>query len=449
MRFSNKKNNVAAEAAAVAFLILALVSVATGQSWVELAPVGTPPPDGWSQACYDAANNRLIVYVEGNPAVNPSTANQVWVLTNANGLGGSPVWTQLLATGTPPISNAEATAVYDASANRLVIYGGCYANCSPALSNVFVLSNANGLGGTPAWSEISVTNPQIRDAQSAVYDSGTKLMIAFGGGLAFYGTDQNDTRILSNANGVASPSTWNTISPAGDLPGIRSAHTAIYDQANNRMTVFAGADLIRTCCPYSESDYNDTWVLSNANGLGGTPSWTLLSPSATLPSPRSNHSAVYDSANNRMIVYGGLSWNQTAQGSTPLGDLWQLTNANGLGRTPVWTQLSPIGTPPSPLLPYSKSAVFDSANQRMIIVGRDAAGDLKRVWVVIFAAGRARECDVTNDGHVDVDDINVIVKGRGSRVAPGDPRDVDGDGIVTTNDARVCVLKCDKPLCAR
>lgn len=363
-------------------VLLALASVAPAQTWVELAPSGTPPP-AWSATNYDAANNRLIAYFEGNPAVNPAYSNQVWVLTNANGLGGTPVWTKLTPTGTPPFSNGAASVVYDEALNRLIVYGGCYANCSPAISNVFVLTNANGLGGTPVWQESSVTNPQARDGQSAVYDSTNNLMIAFGGSLAFFGTDKNDTRILTNANGLPGPSTWSQLATAGGLPDIREVHRAIYDQANNRMTIFGGVQAISTCCPYNIASYNDVWVLSNANGLVGTPTWAPESPGGSLPHPRAYHSAVYDTLNNRMIVFGGEYWDNAAQNWVQLGDLWQLTNANGLGGTPMWTQLSPTGTPPGPRAAHSAS--FDSAHQRMILSsGSDQFGPSNRVWVAVF-----------------------------------------------------------------
>ena len=61
----------------------------------------------------------------------------------------------------------------------------------------------------------------------------------------------------------------------------------------------------------------------------------------------------------------------------------------------------------------------------------------------------ARQCDINTSGQIDLDDINLIMTARGTRVMIGDPRDVDADGTVTLNDARFCVLKCDKPLCAR
>jgi len=55
-------------------------------------------------------------------------------------------------------------------------------------------------------------------------------------------------------------------------------------------------------------------------------------------------------------------------------------------------------------------------------------------------------CDVNNDGAIDIDDIRLIGANRGS----SNPLyDIDGDGWVTTNDARQCVLDCDKPRCAK
>ncbi len=56
------------------------------------------------------------------------------------------------------------------------------------------------------------------------------------------------------------------------------------------------------------------------------------------------------------------------------------------------------------------------------------------------------KCDINQDGAVNIDDINAINAKRGTI----DPLfDMDGDGLVTTNDARACVLKCDKQLCAK
>jgi hypothetical protein len=51
-------------------------------------------------------------------------------------------------------------------------------------------------------------------------------------------------------------------------------------------------------------------------------------------------------------------------------------------------------------------------------------------------------CDVNYDGQVDIFDINLIMEARNTPAAFHDPRDADGDKIVTTNDARICVNRC-------
>ncbi|MFQ5776150.1 MAG: Ig-like domain-containing protein, partial [Kiloniellaceae bacterium] len=63
-------------------------------------------------------------------------------------------------------------------------------------------------------------------------------------------------------------------------------------------------------------------------------------------------------------------------------------------------------------------------------------------------AATALTCDVDGDADVDIADINLIFAARGSAAGPGDARDLDGDGLITINDARGCVLQCTKARCA-
>jgi hypothetical protein len=64
-----------------------------------------------------------------------------------------------------------------------------------------------------------------------------------------------------------------------------------------------------------------------------------------------------------------------------------------------------------------------------------------------FAAPRI--CDINQDGKVNIDDIELIFQARNTPAVPGDPRDVDGDGVITVNDARICTQRCDNPKCAK
>jgi len=59
-------------------------------------------------------------------------------------------------------------------------------------------------------------------------------------------------------------------------------------------------------------------------------------------------------------------------------------------------------------------------------------------------------CDVNRDNKIDITDINLIFLQRdypAANVGGPDPRDVDGDGRITTNDARICVQRCANTFC--
>lgn len=154
---------------------------------------------------------------------------------------------------------------------------------------------------------------------------------------------------------------WIQLGPAGTPPSGRNEHGAVYDPGSNRMIMFGGRD--ETC------NLNDTWILTGANGLGGTPSWIQLATSGGVPRYRTGHTVVYDPNSNRLIVFGGVTRPECYQGEfIRLDDVWVLTNANGLEQsTPTWTQLSPISGPPSGH--QFGIAVYDPASNRMIVFG--------------------------------------------------------------------------------
>src|SRR5262249_5531646 len=143
---------------------------------------------------YDQANNRLIAFF------SDFDGSAIWILSNANGLSGPAVWTQLSTSGPQPVPHTSPGVVYDNTTNQLIVYGGCQASCGAPLPDVYVLSNANGLGGPAVWSRSTTNPPEPRDNQSVVYNTAHKSLISFAGGLAFFGTDQNDTRALIPAN---------------------------------------------------------------------------------------------------------------------------------------------------------------------------------------------------------------------------------------------------------
>jgi len=203
----------------------------------------------------------------------------------------------------------------------MIVYGG--QNCFvTSFSDVWVLTNANGLGGTPTWIQLSPLGggPGIREiAQSIAYDKANNILIIFGDG----GTSgrSNDVWVLSNANGSGGTPTWTQLSTAGTLPPPRGNNSAVYDPASNRFTIFGGSDT-------SGNPLGDTWVLTNANGLGGTPTWSQIASSSTdFPEARGEHTAVYNSSTNRMTVFGGAIVSCCGPFAN---NVWVLNHANGL-----------------------------------------------------------------------------------------------------------------------
>lgn len=348
-------------------------------TWIQLFPAGTPPsPRADSTAVYDAANNLLIIF-SGNTHegyCEPFAPNDVWVLSHANGLGGTPQWTQLSPTGGPPnFVSRPLTANYDSSTNRLVVYGshldpGTWASnhcANPDQDQVWVLSNANGLGGAPTWTQLSPTGgppPNPRFSFTTVYDPATNHLILFGGILFTGCCSLNDVWILSNANGVGGPPVWTQLLPAGTAPSARYEHTAVYDPRTNRMVIFGG-DTANSVL------LNEAWVLSNANGQGSPPTWTQLSPLGGPPAIRAVHSAVLNTASNRMVLFAGLS---CASSCTDLNDTWVLNDANGM----IPPALNTIAvTPAAPTInlgqtqPFTATGTFSDGSSRVLTSGGD------------------------------------------------------------------------------
>jgi len=56
-------------------------------------------------------------------------------------------------------------------------------------------------------------------------------------------------------------------------------------------------------------------------------------------------------------------------------------------------------------------------------------------------------CDINHDGVIDNTDLNLILTSQG-KANPGDSRDVDLDGFITTRDANLCAQYCTNQNCA-
>jgi len=391
--------------------------------WTKLVPTGTPPKARTgASANYDTVNNRMIIFGGANKT---STLPDTWVLTSPNGIG-TPSWVQVVSQGTSP-SVAYHSAAYSQSLNQLYVFAGSSsASKLSTNSHAFTLTSANGISSTaPKW---VLGGPAVRYSQAGYYDAAINSVFLWGGQhsksninfgdywqasgvigssnlkwklisskggapsarfgmtglfdsagdhlMVFGGSTgvcQNDYHVLQHADVQGGSPTWATITAAGTLPLPRVLHSSAYDAVTNTMMVFGGFDCVSTY-------YNDVWILSNANDVGGQPTWTQLFPDGDPPSVRESSSMIYDPTSNSLIVYGGDS------GGAPVGDIWILSNANGQGGTPVWTQMWPMNS--GPVDRSGHTATYDAVNNIMTVYGGfDGINILGDVWMLSGANG--------------------------------------------------------------
>jgi hypothetical protein len=342
-------------------------------AWTELTTTGTAPTLYLLSAAYDSSANAM--YLFGGTSTTPKLqiSNHTFALSKANGLatGSLPTWT----VSGPPVRYSQS-AFYDSTTNDLFVFGGQHATMDINFNDYWRNSGVIGTTGVN-WTNVAPggTKPVARYGHTAAYDNGSKTMMMFGGALQFPAPCVNEYWLLQQANASA---VWLQVTPSGTAPAARMRHSAAYDSGTNSLIVFGGFDCTSTY-------FNDVWVLSHANNVGGTPTWTQLSPTGTPPSGREGSSVVYDAASNSLTVFGG---DADSNSSAPFGDVWVLSHANGSGGTPAWTELAPAGI--GPAARSGHTAIYDAANGRMTVYGGfDGTNVLPDSWILSGANGQA------------------------------------------------------------
>jgi len=189
----------------------------------------------------------------------------------------------------------------------------------------------------------------LRPRHAVLLARAVVLVAGFTAVLAFHAP----VRVLaaSGPGTQASDGTWIHF-PAVVTPDHEESGTFFYDAVRSRLLVFGGRNF--------SGPLNRVWSLS----LTGPAEWTQITPLGGPPSPRYAHSMVYDSARDRLLVFGG-----TPDGVATDSDLWELT----LSGTPTWNQLVIAGPPPGRL---AHVATYDPVGDRMIVFGGYNAGVL-------------------------------------------------------------------------
>ncbi|MBI1796522.1 MAG: hypothetical protein HY076_08035 [Candidatus Eisenbacteria bacterium] len=269
-------------------------------TWQRLTPSGDPPPARYGHAAvYDPVRDQMVL-VAGNWG-DCDIYN--WALR----FSPAPQWVTLptfVGPGERTDERWHHSLIYDALDQQVVTYGGFCLQLKPdvmALDMTSPASWARALGsGTP---------PTARDGHAAVYDPVRNRMLVIGG---YDGTSRNDVWSLSLPDMV-----WTQLAPGGaTFPG-REDHSAAYDPVRDRVIVFGGQ---------AGNSLNDVWELRLSPAL----EWHPIFPGGVGPNGRSQQSMIYDPDHDRMIVFGGADQSFHS-------DLWALWLSGGTGWARLWS----------------------------------------------------------------------------------------------------------------
>jgi len=241
---------------------------------------------------------------------------------------------------------------------------------------VFIAALVLAEGGASAleWTQLQ---PSPRCAAKAAVDSANRRAILFGGTTVYAnGAYLNDVWELAFNN--VGNYVWRRLNPGGTPPAGRADHVMVYDPDGRRMVVFGGS-------PQRYVHINDVWVLTMSRG---TESWQQVNPAGPLPGGRGYASGIYHPGRRSLILFGGYST------STLYNDVWELALDSM-----VWRQVSVSGARPS--VRYDGAAVFDAANNRMLVFGgRTASSFVSELWALDLTPGQETWTQLSQNGTV-------------------------------------------------
>ncbi len=299
-----------------------------------------------SRMITDTLNHRIVLFGGNNRGLWGKCFNDVWSFDLNTG-----AWKFIDIVEPLPAPRHDASAVYDALENRMILFGGWNGLTWSFYNDVWaldLLGSDEQMWGSEEWTQLmpSGTPPSIRAATNAVIDPVNNRMVLFGGADGTYGF--NDTWSLA-----LDTYTWTQLHPLGTAPPARFGHATVYDPVEHRMIIFGGSN-------YGQPFLNDVWALDLTYG---SEAWQRLSPGGVQPEPRAQHFYAFHAFNRDMVIGFGYYWSGY---HVYLDDVWAL-NLNSL----QWRQVLA-----SDIVEARRGscAAYDPSSHQIMIFGGDRSG---------------------------------------------------------------------------
>lgn len=256
-------------------------------AWRSVSTARSPGGRRGHTAVLDPDRDRLLIF--GGETDN-GFLNDVWAFDLA-----TETWSFLSVSGDKPLTRYGLGAVFDRSADRMVVSHGFSSDGRYDDTWAFDPSGQKWSEITPAGNSL----PQARCLHAMTIDDDSEHAYLYGGCSSGIGPcPRGDFWSYDLA-----ARRWEEIPATANHPGDRGNPSLSYDSVTSRVILFAGADVRGS---------QDAWSYSSDAG------WQMLEPTGVLPPIRWSHAAVFDDRRNRLLMFGGTD------GSTWLGDLWEL-----------------------------------------------------------------------------------------------------------------------------
>ncbi|MEI6775568.1 MAG: kelch repeat-containing protein [Chloroflexales bacterium] len=332
----------------------------------------SPPARSSHAMAYDTARQRVILFGGSRRGIGGGFLNDIWEWDGTT-------WTQITSATSPPARSSHAMA-YDATRQRVVLFGGSGSNGGGFLNDIWEWDGTTWTQITPA------TSPPAQSSYVMAYDTARQRVVIFSGNdtwtydgtrcrlaISDYFTQpgthtspalayesNGDTLLFGGRNGTTptndtfrwNGSGWKQVTPLNLPPSARSGSRLARNSDGSRLLLFGGMD--------GTSAYlNDTWIWDSAND-----DWLIQAP-ATKPSARALSGLTYDRNRSVWVLFGG----QSSGGY--LGDTWEYNGTD-------WTQRTPATSPPTR---SNATLTYDPVRGRAVLVGGQGdTGLFDDVW---------------------------------------------------------------------
>jgi hypothetical protein len=295
-----------------------------GNGWTPVTTSGIGPFD----YVWDAARGQFVGVVTDTYIGTPQGANTIF-------------WTTL-----PNAALPGALPVYDSARRRLVARDA-------TSGDLFELASSSSGPWVRRPATLPIT-PSPRIYMNMAYDPNAARTVLFGGRDANGGT-LDDTWTFENG-------AWQSRGPSSAV-GARLQAELVYSRSLG-IVLFGGTRTIGAQWPSGTF----TWTATGWLAIGG----------GQEPSGRDGHEMVFDSARDRIVLFGGYN------AAGPLSDTHELEL--------TWTRVSTVGSPPARM---AHGMAYDARRRRVVVFGGyDTNGlflgdtweydGLARTWTEVF-----------------------------------------------------------------